>query len=282
MGNRLNLSTRRTRGRGLVLLVALLAVAVGIMLYVRIHESERPPCLSAAAGQHAVQVIYARPAGESPVDPESARIRIRDAVATADDYLAASGPGHRIRWACDEQALSIVEVIVPAIGDDGVMSFAEVVNAVREKGHERHDRLYAIFYPPELGYDEVGEATGPGDASVGPQYAMMAEWSGFWTLHEVGHTLGAVPSKAPHQFARGHCLQLNDVMCRRIEDLDDPLYKEIVEVDCGDAPEWLFDCNHDDYYLHDGDWWDVADSPYLYLAPPEHRPPPVPRDGRAE
>lgn len=264
-----------------LLAIILLAVAGGLVVLALVstqRESQQPPCLAEAEGSHLVQVIAARPA-DRPEEQERGSVvaRISDAVRQADDYLAASGPGHRIRWACEGRTLAIADVTAPPIGEDGVMTFAEVVTAAVEAGHQREDRLYAIFYPAGAGYEEVGEATGPGDASQGPQFAMMTEWTGFWTLHEVGHTLGAVPGSAPHQFAQGHCNQLNDVMCRRLQDLDDPDYAAVVQLDCPEAPEWLFDCNHDDYYLHDGDWWDVADSPYLYRAPVQHRPPPVPR-----
>jgi hypothetical protein len=172
--------------------------------------------------------------------------------------------------------IAVDPVTSPAIGDDGFVTFPEIVGAAREQGYDRSDRIYAIYYRSRQGYGEVGEATGSGDRSRGPQYALISEWSGFWTLHELGHTFGAVPGPAPHQFLKGHCLELNDVMCRRVQDLDDPDYPGIVQHNCPKAPEWLFDCNHDDYYLHDGDWWDVADSPYLYLSS-ERRPSPAPR-----
>lgn len=244
------------------------------------RASRSIPCLEPSP-THAVQVIAAEPIGVGRVPARDHDI-IRRAVADADYYLAASGPGHRIRWVCSDEVVDIAVVRTPPVGVDGVVAFPEILQAVAAAGHDRRDRLYAIFYPATAGYDAVGEATGGGDRSQGPQYALMANWTGYWTLHELGHALGAVPFEAPHQYRSGHCLEQNDVMCRRIEDLDEPGdYEEILQLNCPHAPQWLFDCNNDDYYLHNGDWWDVADSPYLYLAPPEHRPARVPRDGPA-
>jgi hypothetical protein len=251
------------------------AVAVaGVGAWHADREAERSEALCAQPdGRHAVQVLHALPAGASESESHD---DIVDAVADADFYLASSGPGHRIRWACRGGEIHVERVTSPAPGNDGAVTFAEIVEAAVETGYDRPDRIYAIYYASGQGYDEVGEATGSGDRSQGPQYALIAQWTGFWTLHELGHTFGAVPGPAPHQYAKGHCLELNDVMCRRIQDLDDPAYADIVRVNCPDSPEWLFDCNHDDYYLHDGDWWDVADSSYLYLDR-KHRPSPAPR-----
>jgi hypothetical protein len=273
---------RNRRAAALVLVVA--AALTGLVTALlsadgqpgkpRTDANERVLCERTPA-PHTVQVLLAEPGGK-PRDRGHDRDLAEKAVAEADTFLAASGPGHRIRWACEAGRLSMRSIATPEVREEGLVPFADIVAAVQSVGHDRADRLYAIFYPRGEGYEAVGEATGGGDRSQGPQYALIAEWTGYWTLHELGHTLGAVPFDAPHQYKSGHCLEQNDVMCRRLEDLDDPEFPALLELNCPDAPEWLFDCNNDDYYLHDGDWWDVADSPYLYLAP-ERRPSPAPR-----
>lgn len=244
---------------------ALFAVALLALSMTTCGRAERATFAHCAPerSSHQIQVMHVWPEDHEAGSRDAAREAIEAAVAQADDYLSASGPGHRIRWACDDGQLDIAFLRAPPVGDDGIFAYAEAVATAREAGHGRRDRLYAIFYPDGAGYEGVGESSGPGDASQGPQFAFIVEWSGYWTLHEVGHTLGAVPSKAPHQFASGHCSELNDVMCRRPEHLDQPDYEP--ELNCPSKPIWQFDCNHDDYYMHDGDWWDVADSPYLYL-----------------
>ena len=242
--------------------LAALAVVAATLRIVPALATPTPPCANDAAG-HLVQVAYLAPEGRGPgIDPLTRR-SITAAVAEADAYLTGSGPGHHIRWRCIGDALDIAAVAAPPMREDLAVTFDDLVQAAAAAGHDRADRLYVLFYPANAGYAEVGEALGSGDASQGPQYALVVEWSGFWTRHELGHALGAVPASAPHQYERGHCLQLHDVMCRRLEDKDDPRYDHLVVWTCPHGPVWYFDCNHDDYCLHGGDWWDVADSPYL-------------------
>lgn len=49
---------------------------------------------------------------------------------------------------------------------------------------------------------EWGRPPAPATRSEGTQYALMREWTGYWTLHERGHALGAIPwtpSPAPQR-----------------------------------------------------------------------------------
>jgi hypothetical protein len=87
----------------------------------------------------------------------------------------------------------------------------------------------------------------------------------FGMIHEIMHTLGFVPSCAPHQWRSGH---VNDAT-------NDLMY-------AGDQP-WQFpavlDVNHDDYFdAHIPGCLDLANSPYLashpYVAP---KPAPKPK-----
>jgi hypothetical protein len=146
--------------------------------------------------------------------------------------------------------------------DDG-LTFVELARGLRARGYNRENRLYAMFVEPNQGYAGVGEASMPETPNEAPQYALVVNWSGQWTLHETGHMLGAVPFDAPHQFQSGHCSEQWDVMCRH--PLENTLLRDsgLYRLACPDAPSWYFDCNHDDYYLHDGDWWDVTDSKFL-------------------
>jgi hypothetical protein len=70
-------------------------------------------------------------------------------------------------------------------------------------------------------------------------------------LHEIVHTMGAVPEDSPHATSNGHCWQDYDLMC--YDDGGIPIGKEMT-IDCpaeGGSSVFLaqaFDCGNDDYF----------------------------------
>lgn len=106
---------------------------------------------------------------------------------------------------------------------------------------------------PDNGHNTtVGYAVVP----YGPQWDLI--------LHELGHTLGAVQTSAPHSsHASGHCLDGQDYMCYEDRDTEPPGLTAISPseirgfvVERATRPPYLlvcvdreyFDCGHDDYF----------------------------------
>jgi hypothetical protein len=75
--------------------------------------------------------------------------------------------------------------------------------------------------------------------------------------HELTHNLGAVPGRAPNQCpdAEGH-------VCDSHSDLLYPYVSSGASLAGA-----VLDFGHDDYYGHNGGWWDVQDSPWLMRLP---------------
>lgn len=215
---------------------------------------------------HVVRVVFGWPTNFPEPKGRLPEIRqqIEAAVSMADSYLDQSGGKQHIRWKCD--GLSRLEIAVESVpnAEDDPLTFEAIVGSLSQRGYRDARTLYVVFLEPFLGYPGVGEATMPEAPPEGPQYALIVHWTGLWALHEVGHMLGAVPGSAPHQFQNGHCSEQWDVMCRHPLENTFLAQSGLYRLACPDNPAWYFDCNHDDYYLHDGDWWDVADSPFLH------------------
>jgi hypothetical protein len=71
--------------------------------------------------------------------------------------------------------------------------------------------------------------------------------------HELLHNLGAVPGFAPNQ-----CRRSASHACDSTTDVMYPFVGDGSTLD-----SVVLDFNHDDYYAHDGAWWDVQDSDWL-------------------
>jgi hypothetical protein len=77
--------------------------------------------------------------------------------------------------------------------------------------------------------------------------------------HELGHNLGAVPSKAPNRCGDA---SLGGHVCDSPSDLMFPFASQGLRL--ADA---ILDVGRDDYYGHSGTWWDVQDSVWLVHLP---------------
>jgi hypothetical protein len=75
--------------------------------------------------------------------------------------------------------------------------------------------------------------------------------------HELTHNLGAVPSEAPNE-----CQDEPGHVCDSTLDLLYPFLAPGFTLD-----QAILDVNHDDYYAHSGNWWDVQDSAWLSHLP---------------
>jgi hypothetical protein len=75
--------------------------------------------------------------------------------------------------------------------------------------------------------------------------------------HELLHNLGAVPEGAPHE-----CPTSSSHACDSTVDIMYPFISDGSTLDTVQL-----DVGHDDYYAHDGSWWDVQDSSWLTHLP---------------
>ena len=144
--------------------------------------------------------------------------------------------------------LAVSVARLSAAGDD---SYSDTLAQLQALGYDRPDRKYLIWMDSNLvcGWasllpDTTPDQTNKNNGSA-PFYARVD--SSCWGLaegHELMHTLGAVQQGAPHASADGHCWDEPDNMC-----YDDETYgpREVV-TRCPGRSNWLFDCNHDDYF----------------------------------
>lgn len=212
-----------------------------------------PPC--APKDGSAVRLFYGVPVDRQGPTLREARPTLRSMALQADARLYRSGGEQHFRWICNRhERVKITKLSIPGIGD-GEFTYDDAVAAMRAAGHDDPtNRIYLLFYGGDsYAYCGQGSVGGQGNRT---QYAVVARaegqcWTAGVTLHELGHTLGAVLDASPHSDGKGHCTQGKDVMCS-----DET-------VDCPDVSAWRFDCKNDDYYMHDGRWWDTADSVYL-------------------
>jgi hypothetical protein len=92
-------------------------------------------------------------------------------------------------------------------------------------------------------------------------------WKACWNYiepHEVTHMMGSVSNVAPGATGRGHCVELNDVMC-----YNDGSGKAMQTLCPNTVDIWRFDCNKDSYFRSTGatGWlasnWNVANNSFL-------------------
>jgi hypothetical protein len=170
--------------------------------------------------------------------------------------------------------LAVPVVRLSAAADDSYSAMLEQLQAL---GYDRTDRKYLIWMDSTVvcGFGSMRSDNTPGQSnenngSVTAYARVDSSCWGFAEGHELMHTLGAVQQGAPHASADGHCWDEPDNLC-----YDDERYGPADEVTlCPGRSNWLFDCNHDDYFYAGtpppSNWlathWNVWNSRWLLRA----------------
>jgi hypothetical protein len=135
--------------------------------------------------------------------------------------------------------------------------FAAIVDAVQAAGFTASLTKYLVYYDGPVDDDNICGQGGSNGSGFGVAIVFFRSCQGISTAavaaHEFLHTIGAVPSSAPHDCPgenEGHtCDNQSDLMYPAI------------------GPEALstkvLDPGHDDYYGHSGAWLDTQDSAWL-------------------
>ncbi len=156
----------------------------------------------------------------------------------------------------------------------GAYSFEQVVSEVSAAGFDSPDKGYLVYVDdtPHAG-DQAGLCGQGSVADTAFAYTLMYlqacgqsysdDVRQLVATHEMVHGLGAVYPSAPHYCSDGHvCDSPNDLM------------KAVIK-----SGDWLgslsLDVGRDDYYGHQGTWWDTRDSLLLYRFDEQLPPPPA-------
>jgi hypothetical protein len=237
-----------------------------------------------------LHVVYAVPGDgdERGLDTSGA---IESSVAAFQRWLAAETGGATLRQDTFQGSLDVTFVRLPssdaAISARGAFVRDELERLLRAGGHISADKLYAVYYDGTSTYACGGGAwppTLPGvvaamylrgrppgappcDANALAAPGAPPGYLDYAMLHEILHTLGAVPTCAPHHHLAGH-----------VSDRPD-------DIMWAGAGAWTIpgrlDPGRDDYYGHGrSDCFDLARSPYLTSTPPPPLPAPALAAGR--
>ncbi|HVL49618.1 MAG TPA: hypothetical protein VM889_13770 [Candidatus Thermoplasmatota archaeon] len=214
-----------------------------------------PVCVSSPLEAHGV-LVYAHAADRLPRYAEMAPI-LRTWMRYVNGLLARDsaefGLDFRYRMLCDGGSLVVHHAVMPRPASE--TSFQTIVTDLQAQGY---DNPYAKYW---IWNDDTGIVArcgcgGTGDfineprpspdnpnnrgPSYGVTHAFMSEWSPFTMMHENGHNLGAVLSKAAASSGAAHCNDGLDVMCYA-----DGGPKSNYKIVCG---RYTFDCNRDTYF----------------------------------
>jgi hypothetical protein len=183
-------------------------------------------------------------------------------ISNWNDWLEKQTGGRTLRidtyqGQADVSFVRLSETGAAAKANGGTALSAVITNAVIAAGFVDAGKRYAVYYGGPAATD-VGGNGGPYAGSgygilhgVNPPAAQAGSRFAAGMLHEVIHSLGFVPSCAPHE-AGGHVT----------DDQHDIMY-----AGGGNAPNVL-DAGHDDYYgAHIPGCPDLSDSPYLTTLP---------------
>jgi hypothetical protein len=237
-----------------------------------------------------LHVVYAVPSdgADRALDTNGA---IENSVASFQRWLAAETGGATLRQDTFQGFLDVTFVRLPRsdaeIAARGVFVRDELERLLREAGHIAADKLYGVYYDGSSTHSCGGGAWPPTlPGSVGAMYlrgrppgappcdtnSLAAPgappgYLDYAMLHELLHTLGAVPACAPRHHLAGHTSDRPD------------------DIMWAGAGAWQIpghlDPGRDDYYGHGrSDCPDLARSPYLTSNPPPPPPPPALTAGR--
>lgn len=176
--------------------------------------------------------------------------RGQDATRTPRDDLAAFPCGTQLD-------LSSVRLALPASRLDNSTRFEEIVDGIVAAGFRSTFVKYVVYYDGSISEQGLCGQGGSESSGFGVAVVFTRSCNGIApsvvAAHELLHTLGAVPSGAPHDCPPpndGHtCDTQADIMYPFVSPV--PLSSEIL------------DPGRDDYYGHSGSWPDVQDSRWL-------------------
>ena len=216
------------------------------------------PCVTSIPRIH---IIYAHP-NDVPDKFSGHLAYIRQGFAQADALLnqSAQAYGHsqHYRVACDASGQPAVDDVALSTSAAGT-TFASVVSDLREKGYTESPGRYLAWVDDDPNKGGVGsycpdDDPGPSNCSNGRTfYAVNFGGDSRITMHELGHTLGAVQDSSPHNSGNGHCNDGVDIMCYA----DGGSNSHYSSRTCPSTEHW--DCNLDDY-------WNPSPSPGSYLS----------------
>lgn len=220
-----------------------------------------------------LHVVYAIPSDgtDRALDTSGA---IESSVASFQRWLAAETGGSALREDTYQGSLDITFARLPRtdaeIGARGAFVRDELESLLRASGLIVADKLYAVYYDGSSTFSCGGGAWPPAlPGVVGAMYlhgrppgappcdsnALAAPGAApgyidYAMLHELLHTLGAVPTCAPHHHRAGHISdRADDIMWAGTAAWQIP---------------GRLDPDRDDYYGHGrSDCFDLARSPYL-------------------
>jgi len=163
---------------------------------------------------------------------------------------AESGGDRHVRFVTNSDcSLNVAHVVLSPTGDD---SFDNETKELIALGYDQPWRKYLVWTDAtvycgiaSLAFDDSAKPTNANN--VYSSYGRVDQ--GCWgrtdhlsEAHELMHGLGGVQLSAPHSTGHGHCTDEYDVMC----------YADAAGValiyPCVPEHEWLFDCQHDDYF----------------------------------
>jgi len=237
-------------------------------------------CYEDGTGGKRVEAIYAH-ASDVASRYSTLLPSLRQYAAVADGVYANSaaetGGVRHIRFVTDSACNLVVhDVTLSTTGDD---SFGNTISELRAKGYTRTDRQYMVWVDASV-YCGIGSISGDDRTGTinannnGGRFGRSDRgcWGGYTEAHELMHNLGGVQNSAPHATGGWHCYDDSDRMCYN----DGGSYFTnggTMKSVCASTHEYLFDCNHDDYYstapianTYLGTHWNVAFSPFLATA----------------
>jgi hypothetical protein len=214
-----------------------------------------------------IHVVYALPS--DGVDEQlDTKGKIATSISLAQDWLREQTGGRTLRFDTYQAALdvSFLRLAIPGaqVPYPGYGPNERLLSAVLAAGFGASNKIYAIFYGGPSGNDRCGGGSIPpadltklavvwclSDYFDDPQY--WTSYPDFTMIHEIFHTLGAVPSCAPH-YDRLHPAHFAD-------NPHDLMYWDTLELPI------TLDERHTDYYGHGRtDCLDVARS--VFFDPP--------------
>jgi hypothetical protein len=188
--------------------------------------------------------------------------KIRQAIYNASGYMDDEGneAAQRIKFLCPSgSAAPTVFDISDLAVSDASDSFSKIVDALKARGFKHSNEKYYVFYDAYMGDGSVGgqgqvfgDSRASGDNynnSIGAMYAIDYSDRGLqapdWvdSLHEMGHTMGAVQKDSTNSNGHWHCRDESDIMCYAEQGVS-------TFSSCGLSPQGFerFDCRWNDYY----------------------------------
>jgi hypothetical protein len=190
---------------------------------------------------------------------------------------AETNGSRQIRWVHSNSSKCQLTVSKVTLPSTTVNNFSATINALRNKGFNKSNRKYAVWMDvPQsqsgicgIGQIIVDESPGSTNKNNGVSsvpgmvertdvdcWGLLDQHStgGFFAVppqmveaHEIGHTLGAVQSGAPHHTALHHCTDEWDLMCYD-DDFNSGTFPLTFSSSCPVTQNVILDCRHNDYF----------------------------------